>query len=88
MCAIQKCRRKPLEWLSHGKTGLWFGGAEVILPLGHASPLLVHVAGHVGHCVVLLVRPLGDPVDHGPGVVRTDCLCDGHTWWPASTPPS
>ena len=42
---------------------LWFDGAKVILPLGHKSPLLVHVAGHDGHCQVHLVRPLGDPVD-------------------------
>ena len=38
-------------------------GAEVILPLGHASPLLVHVAGHDGHCEVHLVSLLGDSVD-------------------------
>ena len=35
-------------------TGLWFGGAEVILPLGHAFPLLVSGAGHVGHLEVHL----------------------------------
>jgi hypothetical protein len=33
---------------------LWINGAEVILPLGHASPLLVHGAGHVGHFEVHL----------------------------------
>ena len=57
---------------------LWFDRAEVILPLGHTFPLLVHDAVHVGDCGVHLVCPLDDPGDLVLGVVGNDRLCDGH----------
>ena len=54
---------KPFEWLSLEMSVLWSDGAEVVLPLSHASPLLVHGAGHDGHCGVHLVCPPSDPGD-------------------------
>ena len=57
---------------------LWFDRAEVILPLGHTFPLLVHDAVHVRDCGVHLVCPLDDPGDLVLGVVGNDRLCDGH----------